>query len=88
MSAGRAAGAVTLLLIWTVLAAVLGPIVREARQDRRSRRRRLFEQLTPAQSWQGQVSPAVRVLPPRTAAAGDNPRPVAAPGVPPQRRVS
>lgn len=90
MTAGQAGGAVTLLLIWTVLVALVWPILREDyRARRRAKRRTLFNALISEQSWQGETSPAVRVLPSRTAAASSHPPLVAAPAaVPPERWIS
>jgi hypothetical protein len=91
VTAGRAAAAVTLLLIWTVLATFVWPILRDDRHAARRKRqgRRQVEQLTPAQPWQGAIAPSVRVLPASTAAASSIPRLAAAPAVTPtQRRIS
>jgi hypothetical protein len=79
---GRVAGAVTLLLIWTVLASTVLPILLADRRERRDARRRaercaFLAVLIPARSWQWPTSPAVRVLPPgppRRAASPSSPR--------------
>jgi hypothetical protein len=87
VTAGRAAGLMTLLLIWTVLVTFVWPILRDDRLA--ARRKRRFEQLIPQQPWQRPTSPAVRVLPPPTAAASRIPPLVAAPAaLPSQRRIS
>lgn len=90
MTAGRAAGAVTLVLIWTVMAAVVGPILREHRATRAAAKRRtMFDTLIPEHSWHRPPRPSVRVLPARTAAVSTNPQLAAAPApVPTQRRIS
>lgn len=89
MTAGRAAGAVTLLLIWTALVAYVWPILRaDLAARRRAKRRTLFNALISAHSWH-RGTPPVRVLPAGTAAASVNPQLVAAPApVPDQRRIS
>jgi hypothetical protein len=90
VTAGRAAGAVTLVLIWTVMATVAWPILREHRAARAAvKRRTLFDTLIPEHSWHRPARPAVRVLPARTAAVSTNPPLAAAPApVPMQRRIS
>jgi hypothetical protein len=90
VTAGRAGGAVTLLLVWTVLVTFVWPILRDDyRARRRAKRRTLFDALISEQSWQGETSPAVRVLPSRTAAASSHPPLAAATAaVPTERWIS
>jgi hypothetical protein len=76
---GRLIGVLLLLLIWTCLAAVLGPLVGGVLRDRFGH----LDEQPPA----GVPQPR-SLLAPRTAAASTNPQLVAAPDHPPTRGVT